>query len=166
MKRNICLVLISISIFLVAQDVPASALSTLWASKKEEARPAPDFTLESLKGDSVTLSHFKGKGVILFFFTTWCPYCREKFPGLSRSYEADKRDGIELLAINEGESRQKISSFVSKENVPFDIFLDSDMKAAQDYGVLGIPTFALINKEGMLVYEGQEIPSDYKELLQ
>ncbi len=141
-----------------------SAYASL-GQKNQAQTIAPDFSLETIAGKTVVLKDLKGKGVILFFFTTWCPYCRQKLPLLAKQYQKYQSDGLELLVTDVGESRAKVSSFATKEQLPFDILLDVDMKASEAYGVLGVPTFILISKDGLVAYEGNEMPSNYQELL-
>lgn len=150
--------------FLSSYNVCASA-SLLKKKGSSEKVAAPDFSLESVSGKTVSLSDLKGKGVILFFFTTWCPYCRSKIPVISKEYSQYQSQGIEFLLIDTGESKIKIASFIAKEHLTFDVLLDSRMKASEDYGVMGVPTFILISKEGFVVYEGNELPHNYAELL-
>ncbi|MEK7849645.1 MAG: TlpA disulfide reductase family protein [Candidatus Omnitrophota bacterium] len=129
------------------------------------AAPAFDFTLDTVGGKTVSLKEAKGKGVILFFFTTWCLYCRQKFPSLSKDYETFRREGFELFAIDAGESQAKVSSFLSKVNPPFDVLLDKSTAVSEAYGIVGVPTFILISKSGVIVYEGNDLPRGYKDLL-
>jgi peroxiredoxin len=147
---------------LSSQHVAASASLN---RESLQGAAAPNFTLATVSGKSVSLKELKGKSVILFFFTTWCPYCREKFPTLAKEYDKYRDEGIELLAINGGETKAKVSSFMSKEQASIDVLLDSGLKTAESYGVIGVPTFILISKDGIVVYEGNDLPRNYKELL-
>jgi peroxiredoxin len=144
-------------------DVSASASL---GSRGGENLAAPDFTLETAGGKTVSLKDFKGKGVILFFFASWCPYCRQKLPSLSKNYSRYQSENIQLLAINAGESKAKVSAFAAKEKLPFDILLDVDSKTSGAYDVVGIPTFVLISKDGRVVYEDNDLPHNYKELIE
>ncbi len=125
---------------------------------------ASDFTLSSISDKTVSLNDFKGKNVILFFFTTWCPWCRKKFPDLEKNQEKYKKDGIELVVIDAGESRAKVASFASKIGTSFDILLDRDMNVADDYGVVGVPSFVLISDEGYVLYKDNDLPDDYNKI--
>lgn len=150
--------------FLSSYNICASA-SLLKRKGSPEKVSAPDFSLESISGKTVSLSDLKGKGAVLFFFTTWCPYCRAKIPMFSKEYSLHQSQGIEFLLIDTGESKTKVASFVAKEHLSFDILLDIKMKTADDYGIVGVPTFILISKEGFVVYEGNDLPHNYAELL-
>jgi len=152
------------AVLLLFSSRDVSAYASL-GQKSQSQTIAPDFSLETIAGKITALKDLKGKGVILFFFTTWCPYCRQKLPLLAKQYQKYQSDGFELLVTDVGESKAKVSSFAAKEHLPFDILLDVDMKASEAYGVLGVPTFILISKDGLVVYEGNEMPSNYQELL-
>ena len=135
-------------------------------SKSESKMTAPDFSLSTVAGKTVVLKDLRGnKSAILFFFTTWCPYCLQKLPMLAREYENYQSEGIELLAIDVGESKAKVASFSNREHLPFDILLDEDMKVSGDFDVLGVPTVVLVSKDGVVLYEGNDLPHNYKELL-
>ncbi len=143
-------------------DVVASASLT----SRTARGPAPDFTLETTGGTNISLAQQKGKGVILFFFTTWCPYCRVKFPDFAREYEQYKSDNIELLVIDAGETQKKVSSFLARQKtaLPFPVLLDKDMAVSEAYDVVGVPTYVLISPEGQIVYQDNVLPKDFREL--
>jgi len=126
---------------------------------------APLFSLETVKGATVSLDSHQGKGVILFFFTTWCPYCVRKLPDLAERYEQFTKDNIALLVIDSGESQRKVSAFVERQVLPFDVLLDQNMAVAQSYEVIGVPTFVLISPAGQIVFQGNELPDDYRRLI-
>jgi cytochrome c biogenesis protein CcmG, thiol:disulfide interchange protein DsbE len=124
-----------------------------------------DFTLETVSGKEVALKDFEGKPMILFFFTTWCPYCRQKIAALPETYQQYKKEGIEFLLIDLGESRYKVKSFVDDKKLPYDVLLDIKTEMTQAYGIVGVPTFVLIAKDGHVAYSGNDLPRDYNDLL-
>lgn len=132
---------------------------------RNENGQAADFTLQNLDGKSVSLSDFKGRAVILFFWTTWCPHCRDKVPMLNREHKNIKSVGIELLAININEPKNRIKEFADKNSIAYPVLLDSDGRVSSQYNVIGVPTFILINKEGKVVFSDNSFPSDYKDKL-
>ncbi len=131
----------------------------------ESGTVAPDFTLKNLEGQSVSLSGLRGQSVILFFFTTWCPHCREKFPKLSSENATMKEHGIRLLAVDVGESEAKVRSYTKSQEAPFEVLLDSNTDASKKYGVRGVPTFFLVDKNGQIVFDGYDLPENYLNLL-
>jgi len=131
----------------------------------QEVKPAADFTLEGLNKEKVTLSQYKNKKpVILIFWTTWCPFCMNQLKGLNEKYAQIKADGIEVLAINIGESADRIKKFAANKKYLFKIFLDEDSSVAEKYEVVGIPLYKIIDKSGNIVGEDNSLP-DYKKLL-
>ncbi len=134
-------------------------------ANQDENKQASDFTLQDLDGKSVSLSDFKGEAVMLFFWTTWCPHCRNKVPMLNREYKNIKSAGIELLAINVNEPRNRIKEFADKNSIAYPVLLDSDGRVFSQYNVIGVPTFILISREGKVVFTGNSFPSGYKGIL-
>ena len=168
MKKNmitIALGVVAVMMMTTVVDLRAYAMTGDGRGEAAQKAPAPDFALTSVSGKTVSLKDFKGKNVILFFFATWCPYCREKIPGLTQNYALYQSQWIDVVLIDAGESQQKVESFAKKQGLSFDILLDKDSKVSESYGVMGIPTFVLINKEGMIVDEDNELPGNYQDLL-
>lgn len=150
-----------VSIFLFSTQAFATSVMG-----RGESVIAPHFQMKTMNGKSVSLEGLRGKDVIVFFFTTWCPWCRKKIPSLIKNEPNYKSEGIELLLVDVGESQAKVFSFANKNNIPSDILLDRDMKVSQDYDVVGVPTVVLISKDGRVVYNGNDLPSNYKQLFE
>jgi len=133
----------------------------------DELRLAPDFTLQDLDKVPFTLSEYRDKQkVILFFWATWCPYCRKELRLLSDRYADLLKDGWEVVAIDVGESSARVSSFVKSYNLPFRVILDIDQSVASAYELIGIPTYFFINKKGDILLAENYFPErEYKGLL-
>ena len=127
---------------------------------------APDFTLQDLSGQDISLSDLQGKGVIIFFWTTWCPHCRNALSILSREYQDMLDSDIELLAINIRESRELVESYAQRNSLDFPVLLDWDSEVASTYEVVGVPTIVLVSREGKIVSVSNSLPKDYMELLE
>lgn len=127
---------------------------------------AEDFKLIDLNKRTFSLSDYKGKQpLMLFFWTTWCPFCRKELKVLSDNYDNLKKDGIEILAIDVGEPDSKVDSFLKNQALAFTVLLDKDSIAARAYEVLGVPTYVLINKRGEIVQQDNRFPENYKDLV-
>lgn len=155
-------------IFLVALCL-ILAQSFLFAAQplcKETSEIAAGFTLRDLENKEFSLSDIKGKPVILFFWTTWCPHCRKELKLLNTTHAELLKDGVELVTINVEEPAEKVQRFIGTYPLSFRVLLDTDLKVAQAYGVLGVPTYFLINKEGRVVFNNHYFPQEeYKDLL-
>lgn len=131
---------------------------------QEAGKPlAPDFTLVDLEGKTIKLSDYRGKIVILNFWATWCPPCREEIPDLIKvSEELSKGEDAVVLAVNltngyNGENPDRVKKFVKDNKMTMKILLDEKEEAASQYGIASIPTTFFINRDGT-VY-GYEIKS-------
>jgi peroxiredoxin len=112
---------------------------------------AADFSLKDLQGKVFHLSKQKGKPVLIFFGTTWCPSCRAELPFYKEIYETYAKRGLEVTYINIMEPQEKVAKFAKANSLPFKILLDEDGEVATNYAVVGVPTLVLINKEGKII---------------
>lgn len=112
---------------------------------------APDFVLTDLEGNKQQLSDYRGKGVFLNFWGTWCKPCEKEMPYMQNQYDFYKAQGVEVLAVNIAESNVAVKSFADKHNLTFPIPLDKDRQVLNAYGVKPLPTTFLIDKEGKVV---------------
>lgn len=145
-----------------------SAITTILSAQPlaaEEKSSAPDFKLADTYGDSVTLSSYK-QPVLLFFWTTWCPFCRKELRALKDKYEELFKNGVELLAIDVGEPQERVKNYIKNYALPFKVFLDTDTEVAHSYNILGVPTYILIDKKGNISFTDHYFPErEYKALL-
>jgi len=135
------------------------------ASAKENA--TLDFQLQDLNNRTVTLSSYIDKQpVLLFFWTTSCPYCRKELRIINNRYEELTKESLELLPINIGESAEKVNNFLKKYSLAFRVLLDQDGEVAYSFGLLGVPTYILIDQKGKIVFNGYAFPErEYKKLI-
>ena len=110
-----------------------------------------DFSLPTLTGETSGPSQLKGKVVFLNFWATWCGPCRAEMPSMETLYARYREKGLEILAVNSGESRQEVLAFMNEYGFSFPALLDEDGKVSSSYGIQAIPTSYLIDSEGMIV---------------
>jgi len=110
-----------------------------------------DFTLSTPEGESFTLSALQGKVVLLNFWATWCSPCREEKPSLKALYERFKDQGLEILAVNIMERPDEVLDFIMVYGLTYPVLLDRHGSVGAVYGVQGVPTSYLINREGRIV---------------
>lgn len=111
---------------------------------------APDFELVDLEGNKHRLSDYKGQGVFLNFWGTWCPPCKKEMPymeGFSKEFE---EKGVHILTINVGEPKVKVELFRDELDLTFPILLDKNKSVMDLYNIKPLPTTFLINSEGVI----------------
>ena len=111
-----------------------------------QERPAPDFTLLDLNGDQVSLAQFRGQPVVINFWATWCPPCRDEIPRLVEAYQREK-DGVVFIAISD-EPANVVGPFVKKNAIPYANLLDGDDRVSSAYGIKALPTTLFISRDG------------------
>ncbi|WP_175989347.1 peroxiredoxin [Bacillus sp. Marseille-Q1617] len=112
---------------------------------------AIDFKLPALSGDDVTLSQFKGKKVIINFWATWCPPCKEEMPVMEEFYKKNGEQ-IEVLAINI-DPQYNVKEYQESIGLSFPILLDKDDKINKAYDILTVPTTYVINEQGIITHK-------------
>jgi peroxiredoxin len=113
---------------------------------------APDFTLEDTNGNEVTLSALRGKVVMVNFWATWCPPCKEEMPSMERLNKFMADEDFVMLAINADENgREVVPDFLKKNPHDFNVLYDDQGAVKQSYGVYKMPESFIINKDGTIV---------------
>ncbi|WP_029131826.1 peroxiredoxin family protein [Sedimenticola selenatireducens] len=118
-----------------------------------ESRPmAPDFSLQDLDGEVHRLSALRGRPVIVNFWATWCPPCREEMPSMQRAWERLQTEGVTLLAVNVGEDPDTVFQFTGSYPVEFPILFDREGTVSGAWPMLGLPTTFVVDPQGRIAY--------------
>jgi thiol-disulfide isomerase/thioredoxin len=132
----------------VAQEVVDPRLLTV-------GTPAPDFAAITPDGKTVHLSDLKGKPIIIDFWATWCGPCQRSMPHLQKVYEQVRNKGVHVLAVCVWDRRPEYDKWViaKKGTYTFPTAFDpagrgDDSIAGRLYGVSGVPTQYVIDKDG------------------
>lgn len=115
---------------------------------------APDFELQTLQGETVRLSDYIGKKVLVNFWATWCTSCKAELPHMQRFYEHHQDKGVEILAVNvtsQDNGKAAVEDIATQYGLTYKLLLDEDGFAAMDYQILSLPTSFFINEEGHIV---------------
>lgn len=125
------------------------------SSPVRESAAAPSFTLQDSQGKTVSFESVlkSNKAVLLNFWATWCPPCREEIPDLIRLQNEHGKSGFTVLGIDVGESPTKVSGFMNKMGINYPVLLDRDQQVAASYGIVGIPTSYLVSSDGRIIGE-------------
>jgi cytochrome c biogenesis protein CcmG/thiol:disulfide interchange protein DsbE len=114
-------------------------------------KPAAAFTVERLDGTGpLSLSDYAGKVVVLNFFASWCPPCKEENPALLRVWERYRTSDVVFIGIVYGDSTEKARSYVSTNGVTWPTVQDADGRVAFAYGVYGPPETYFIGTDGII----------------
>ena len=113
-------------------------------------KPAPAFSLKTFSGETVKLADQKGKVVLIDFWATWCPPCRESLPHVQKLSD-DKEmaeKGLVVWAVNAREGKDKIEPFMTQNNYSFSVPMDANGATMNKYHVRGIPTTIVVGRDG------------------
>jgi thiol-disulfide isomerase/thioredoxin len=116
-------------------------------AKKE----APPFTLKSLDGGFTTLSTYRGKPVLLFFWGSWCESCKEDIVLLEKFAEG-KKDQISIFTVVvDGEREKRIRQIAEKVKITLPVLMVLKEKVIDTYEIRMVPMVVVINQEGFMV---------------
>ena len=111
---------------------------------------APDFTLNTLDHQEITLSKLRGKVVLLDFWATWCGPCRESMPHLVQLNKTYQEKGLEVIGMSMDRGNiDTVRHFIKSMDIPYPMIIAPD-DVARHYGVTGLPTTILIDKSGKI----------------
>lgn len=114
---------------------------------------AKEFALKDFEGHLHTLSHYRGKVVLVNFWATWCPPCLKEMPSMERLWKELAGKGLVVLAINIGESADNVENFGFQYGLSFPLLLDKEDTTGRDWLVRGLPTSYVVNREGKVVFQ-------------
>ena len=112
---------------------------------------APDFTLQDTAGNTVTLSELRGKVVMVNFWATWCPPCKEEMPSMDRLNKFMAGEDFVMLAINADKNGPSVvPDFLQKNPHSFTVLYDPQAEVQERYGVYKFPESFIIRKDGLI----------------
>ncbi|MBM4324796.1 MAG: TlpA family protein disulfide reductase [Deltaproteobacteria bacterium] len=127
-----------------------SACESFGVQKFQNRKDAPVFSLKDLNGNQVSLKGYYGKPLLLFFWASWCPACKEDL-ALLDNYLRKNSGLIEILTLAiDGEKEKRVKSIVKDQKITLPVLLDRKEVMARAYGVRMVPTALLISREGVM----------------
>ncbi len=131
------------------RNAPLPAPDIQLIPPQERTTENTEFMLSSLDGKPTKLADFRGNVVLLNFFATWCPPCREEMPTIQALFEAyQHKDFVALGVASDAEGKKVVEPFVKDYKMTFPVVLDADSRVSQQYLVRSIPTIYLFDRHG------------------
>lgn len=111
----------------------------------------PEFSGRSVDGKPLSLAGLRGRVVLVTFWATWCPPCRQEMPGLERLHRGLTTEGLTVVGVNVREEASAIIEYADALGLTFPLIFDPQGKIQGAYGVIGLPTTFLIARDGRAV---------------
>jgi cytochrome c biogenesis protein CcmG/thiol:disulfide interchange protein DsbE len=126
-----------------------------WGLAKAQAGPrasgpAPDFTLATFDGGSVTLSELRGQVVIINFWASWCPPCREEAAYLEDTWRKYQEQGVVFIGVDYVDTDAEALAYIAEFDITYPNGPDLGTRISQDYRIRGVPETFYVGKDGTL----------------
>jgi peroxiredoxin len=135
-----------------------SIIALTCCSRKEapqlalEGKAAPDFTVRDLVGKETRLSDLNGKVLLVNFWATWCPSCREEVPSMAALNRLMDGKPFRMLAISIDQGgKEAVEAFFKQANTSLPAYLDSNGAIGKMYGITGVPETFVIDRKGVII---------------
>ncbi len=114
--------------------------------------PAPDFTLTTFDGQTISLSDYRGQVVVINFWASWCPPCREEAPVLERVWRRYRDQGVMFIGVDYTDTEREALAYLAEFDVTYPNGPDLGSRAANAYHIRGVPETFFITKASRIAY--------------
>ncbi len=115
-----------------------------------EQGPAPDFSLVTFSGEQVSLSALRGQVVVINFWASWCPPCREEAAYLERTWRAYRDQGVEFIGVDYADTDREALAYIDEFDITYPNGPDLGTRISQAYRIQGVPETFFVAKDGTL----------------
>lgn len=159
MRVLILVLLIGVIVFTIYNNLTKEKIAVLKVGDE-----ATDFSLVDMNGEKHQLSEYRGQGVFLNFWGTWCKPCEEEFPLMEKQYQVFKDQGVQILAVDIAESDFVVQKFVDRKGLTFPVLIDKTKSVMESYHINPLPTTILVNPDGNIekIITGEMTQEDIK----
>lgn len=150
-KKHKRLVIRSLILLVLLAAVGYTLYSNLTKASQGEiqvGQTAPDFVLKDMNGKKHQLSDYRGKGVFLNFWGTWCDPCKREMPYMNDLYGEYSKKGVEILAVHVKDTPYLVENFIKEYGLRFPVMIDKDGDVQNEYGIDPLPESLLIGPDG------------------
>ncbi len=144
-----------------------------WRLRKVQQGPvdrglAPDFTLKTFQGETITLSDLRGQVVIINFWASWCPPCREEAPYLERTWRKYRDQGVVFIGVDYVDTEPEALAYIAEFDITYPNGPDIGTRIAQAYNIQGVPETFFVAKDGTLrgMHIGPLVPPQLDEKIE
>ena len=137
----------------VTTEPASSPVVTSSTHETDNPDRAPDFSVLNADGETVKLSDFFGKPIVLNFWASWCPPCKAELPDFEaacKEYDGEVVFLMVNLTDGQRETLEIAKDFIASQGYTFPVYFDTTYRAAYAYGISSIPTTYFINADGTL----------------
>ena len=127
-------------------------------------KPAPQFAMQLLGGGEFRLSDHEGRPLVINFWASWCPPCRQESPAFERQWRRYRDTGIQFVGVDIQDDVSDAEAYVREFGLTFPNGLDPDGKITIDYGVIGLPVTFFVGSSGIV--EGRWVGAIPEEKLE
>ncbi|MDY0189610.1 MAG: TlpA disulfide reductase family protein [Desulfuromonas sp.] len=148
----LCTIALLVAFVVVNKKDSSTSANTVQLDMGQALPMAPDFQLQDMNGQTVQLSALRGQVVVVNFWATWCPPCREEIPSMNRLKNLLADLPVAIVAVNvEADGPITVPRFVQRQPVEFTVAYDVDGVVHKQYGVAKFPETFIVNPDGVVV---------------
>jgi peroxiredoxin len=141
------------TIILTVCCIALAACSRSGGGPAAQGELAPDFTFKDQAGKQYSLADFRGKVVLVNFWATWCPPCREEMPSMEQLQRRMAQRPFAILGLSVDDSWEPVNRFMKENGVTLPVYVDFDKKISTLYGSFKYPETYIVDKKGKVAYK-------------